>query len=352
MLQSPRLMIDKIRIVKAGNQDKQIWNEYIRNNSQSSIFHRFEWKNIVEATYNHRPIYLLALKNSDVVGVLPAFIIRSLIFGNKLVSLPFGQYAGPISDNKLISLHLIRSVLTYTKNENIDFFEIRTNPKNKDSYKLVKGNHKFYTFFLDISKGLENVLENAESNRRRAVKKSLKAGLEICFEEDIDNFFELYLYNSHIFGTPGHSKIFFENIVQHLSENTKIISVKKEGKVLASSILFLHNKYATSYSVVSRMERKYNVNDFLYIKSIEYCLENNIKYFDFGRSVQDSGVYKYKKRWNPSIIKLNYCYPLKGGKIPSYDLSSSKNIILTKLWSNFPLFFTQTIGPFFRKNLP
>ena len=58
-------------------------------------------------TYKHKPIYLIAKENGEIKGVLPLFLMRSMIFGKKLVSVPFAPYGGVCADNKAIENALV-----------------------------------------------------------------------------------------------------------------------------------------------------------------------------------------------------------------------------------------------------
>jgi len=61
---------------------------------------------VVKKTYKHKPIYLVAKENGEIKGVLPLFLMRSVIFGKKLVSVPFTPYGGVCADNETIDTHL------------------------------------------------------------------------------------------------------------------------------------------------------------------------------------------------------------------------------------------------------
>ena len=65
---------------------------------------------MVEKTYNHKPLYLIAKENGVIKGVLPLFLMRSVIFGKKLVSVPFAPYGGVCADSETVEKALIDEV--------------------------------------------------------------------------------------------------------------------------------------------------------------------------------------------------------------------------------------------------
>jgi hypothetical protein len=70
---------------------------------------------VVEKTYKHKPIYLIAKEEGEIKGVLPLFLVKSMIFGKKLVSVPFAPYGGACADNGIIENALIEEAKRITK---------------------------------------------------------------------------------------------------------------------------------------------------------------------------------------------------------------------------------------------
>jgi len=58
---------------------------------------------VVAGTYKHRPVYLVAKEGGEIKGVLPLFLTKSMIFGKKLVSVPFAPYGGVCAGNEAIT---------------------------------------------------------------------------------------------------------------------------------------------------------------------------------------------------------------------------------------------------------
>jgi len=61
----------------------------------------------VEKAYNHKPLYLIAKENGEIKGVLPLFLMKSIIFEKKLVSVPFAPYGGVCADSETVKNALI-----------------------------------------------------------------------------------------------------------------------------------------------------------------------------------------------------------------------------------------------------
>jgi hypothetical protein len=92
-----------LEITDLKREDEKAWDEYVLNSNSSTFYHQIGWRNVVEKTYKHKPVYLIAKENGELKGVLPLFLMKSIIFGKKLVSVPFAPYGGVCLKSKRIS---------------------------------------------------------------------------------------------------------------------------------------------------------------------------------------------------------------------------------------------------------
>jgi len=81
-----------MEIEELKKNDEFYWDEYVRKSDRSTFYHQIGWKNVIERSYKHKPIYLIAKDNGEIKGLLPLFLLQSRIFGNRLISVPFGPY--------------------------------------------------------------------------------------------------------------------------------------------------------------------------------------------------------------------------------------------------------------------
>ena len=83
-----------LEIYELKKEDETAWDTYIHKSNSSTFYHQIGWKNVVEKTYKHKPIYLIAKEDGEIKGVLPLFLMKSMFFVKKLVSIPFAPYGG------------------------------------------------------------------------------------------------------------------------------------------------------------------------------------------------------------------------------------------------------------------
>ena len=75
------------------------WDAFVNGHPEASGYHLWRWRRVFERAFGHRTVYLAARDNGAIVGVLPAVVIRSWLFGRFMVSLPFVNYGGVLASS-------------------------------------------------------------------------------------------------------------------------------------------------------------------------------------------------------------------------------------------------------------
>ena len=68
----------EVKLITAADFDS--WDRFVADTHSAGFFHQTGWLRVVEKTYGHTQLYLMALAREKIVGVLPLFYI----------SIPFG----------------------------------------------------------------------------------------------------------------------------------------------------------------------------------------------------------------------------------------------------------------------
>jgi len=69
-----------MEITELKREEEKAWYEYVYKSNSSTFYHQIGWKNAVEKTYKHKPIYLIAKEEGEMKGVLPLFLMKSIFF--------------------------------------------------------------------------------------------------------------------------------------------------------------------------------------------------------------------------------------------------------------------------------
>src|SRR5206468_10976630 len=90
-----------ISVTEARTYDEGIaWDRYVLNHAMASGYQLMGWRRVMERAFGHRTFYLMARDEQEQGrGVLPLVSVSSRLFGRFLVSMPFVNYGGILTDN-------------------------------------------------------------------------------------------------------------------------------------------------------------------------------------------------------------------------------------------------------------
>src|SRR5262245_27931199 len=83
------------------------------------------WQTTVCQGLNHRPYLLTAWRGTEVVGLLPLAFVKSAIFGRFLVSLPYVNSAGVMSECPDASQALVDRAVSLADELRVRYLELR-----------------------------------------------------------------------------------------------------------------------------------------------------------------------------------------------------------------------------------
>lgn len=282
----------KYEVEVATKDIKDEWNKYVKE--KGTIFHLFEWSEVLESTYGYKPLYIYAINKDSICGILPAVITRNPI-RKRIVSLPLVDYGGFIVDNEFIQNVLLNFILEICKKKSIVFECFTTNKIDSlNSY------HVANTFILDTQYNLEFVWNNFNKKVRNSIRKSLRSGVvvEECDKSFISEYYKIYLETMKRLGVLPHSYKLFKNIINYFKDKVEIYSAKIDNSCIAGLIVFILNSRMYIWGNASRgVYLRYAPNNALYYYAIKRACELGVKYVDFGSTPLSSGHYMFKERW-------------------------------------------------------
>jgi len=338
--------------------ERKGWDDYVRSKSNSSIYHLWTFKKIIESAFGHDPHYLLAKNQSgSIVGVLPAVEMKSRLFGHFIISQPFFTYGAALFDHESVEKKLIEALIDYARSENVEHIELRsTSPLAALDEKLLSKENKV-SMVRSLPESSETLWTEIGSKVRAQVKKAQRYPLEMKFgqSELLNDYYAVFSENMRDLGTPVYAKRFFSEILNSdLSDAFTIGVVYYDGKPVACCFLLSYQKmmeipWASTLKSANHM----NVNMFMYWAVLQKAISQKQQFFDFGRSSKGAGTYRFKKQWGalPQQLYWNYWLP-GGGELPELNPNNPKYKLLIGVWQKMPVWLTQIVGPLVVKYLP
>lgn len=334
--------------------DRAAWDVFVNSRPEATSYHLYAWRGVIEQSFGHRTHYLAALDGAgEVQGVLPLVHMKSALFGNFLVSVPFVNYGGLLCGTPSVRRPLLQAAENLRQTLGAEHVELRH--LGFDVEGLPSRDHKV-TMVLPLESGAQAQWSGFNAKLRNQVRKAEKSGLEcsIGHLEYLDDFYRVFARNMRDLGTPVYGKEFFRNVLCAFPDTTRIVAVGLEGKTVAAGILYRYRDRIEMPWASSIADFKALCpNNMLYWESIRFAIGLGCTQFDFGRSTPNEGTYNFKKQWGAEPVQLHWQYLLEGGKpLPELNNKNPKYEMAIRVWQKLPVAVTRLAGPHIVRSIP
>ena len=342
--------MSNIKIKQAKNSDEKLWDDYVNQHPDATFFHLFAWKTALEMSFRHNNYYLYAFDGDTIVGVLPLGHIKSLLFGNTLISTPFAVYGGILADNDEVKLLLREAACELAEELKVDHLELRNLKRDNPDWPTKE----LYVYFKkELADNDDDNLKAIPRKQRAVVRKGIKADLNYQISNDVDTFFQAYSESVKNLGTPVFPKKLFKSLLEVFKDKADILTVTKDDTLVASVLNFyFKDTVLPYYGGGTSAARFLKGNDFMYWSLMQHAVQKGITSFDYGRSKEGTGSYSFKKNWGfePQALYYEY-YLVKAKEISEINPLNPKYQFFIKLWKKLPLKISQILGPILARDL-
>ena len=336
-----------------GAIDGERWQEFVDAHPQCTNYHQWNWKHVIEKSFDWPTFYLAAEEGPQLRGILPLVWQKSWLFGSFLTSMPFLNAGGIVAEGTVIEEQLIDEAVRLAKNVGAKHVELRH--REDHGLSLPTRTNKV-TVVLPIETNSEKMWKALNTKMRTKVRKSMSFGLSAEFGglELLDDFYTIFSKNMRDLGTPVYGRSFFFEILKGFPSNTHICVVRSDGAPVATS--FLSGFRDRIEAIWSSSDRKYlslKPNLFLYWNLFTFAGRQGYRLFDFGRSSVDSGTHEFKMQWGGQTVPLHWVYWLpEGNHLPQLNPENPKYRMSIWAWQRLPVAVTKMIGPRIVRYLP
>lgn len=342
---------DEIKLI--GDECRHAWNQYVFSNSYHSVYHQYDWRDIMYRTFNTETYYLAAFCMGHIVGVLPLARMKSQMFGDFMVSLPYFNYGGVLASSDRIAFLLWQYATKLGERLGVSHIELR-HTESVLPVSMVRKDK--VSMILTLPSSSEELFKQLSSKLRSQIRRPQREGAltQVGGQEIIHDFYRVFSKNMRDLGTPVYPKSFFAAILEQFPQATRLIVVRLANKPVAAALLIGHNgRMEIPWASSLREFNHLSVNMQLYWDALRYSIENGHHSFDFGRCTLDSGTYQFKKQWGAKPAQLYWHYWLRsGGDLPYINHTNPKYRLFISLWKCLPLWFANWLGPKLIKHLP
>lgn len=342
----------QIERLEAGNAAAaRRWDDYVLAHPEATFFHRAGWQHVVREAFRHETYFLYAVQADRVCGVLPLAHVRSRLFGNALVGLPFAVYGGAVADDAAVADALEARAQQIARDLGVDHLELRNVRLRHADWPTQD---LYVTFRKEIAEKEEDNMLAIPRKQRAMVRKGIKNGLVSVLDTNVDRFFALYADNVHRHGTPAMPKRYFALLCETFGPDCEVLTVTSaDGRPLSSVLSFyFRDEVLPYYAGDDTAARDLAANDFKYWELMRRACARGLKVFDYGRSKQGTGSYAFKKNWGFEPTPLHYQYCLyKRDAIPQNNPANAKYQLMIRTWRRLPIGVANWLGPFIVRSL-
>src|SRR5262249_33781677 len=158
------------------------------------------WREIIETVFRHRTYFLYAERGTRIDGVLPLARVRSRLFGDSLISLPFAVYGGVAASSEASASALEAEAVALAERLGVDHLELRNVTARHSDWPTQT---LYVTFRKEILADPEANMLAIPRKQRAMVRKGIQRGLASSIDSTTERFFALYADNVHRHGTPA-----------------------------------------------------------------------------------------------------------------------------------------------------
>ncbi len=346
---SERCIIKCVKNKKDARIDK-----YVMNSDYTSVYHLTAWCELIKNVFNHDAYYIFAESaENGVIGVLPLVHLKSRLFGNYMVSMPYFNYGGAVADMINIEASMMEQAVNLASELGVGHIEFRDTNTREPTW-LVRTDK--VNMILELPDSDELLGKAIGAKKRSQIRRPLKEGVEsfIGGIELLKEFYHVFSINMRDLGTPIYSKIFFLEILKTFPKQTKIMILRLNGKPISAAFLIgFKGQLEIPWASTIKAYNRFSPNMLMYWEILKFAIESGYEKFDFGRSSVDSGTYRFKKQWGAIPKQLYWHYWLADGKeMPHLTPDNTKYKLAIKAWQHLPIFVSNWLGPGIIKNLP
>lgn len=314
------------------------WDAFVHQHAAGTFFHLSGWRKVVEDTFRHEPLYLVAETRGEWLGILPMFKVKSPFTGTNLISVPYAVYGGPLADQVEATAALLNEAQVLGKRYSADYVELR---EMHEVDAGVPASDLYVTFRRELPVDPAEILPSIPKKARAEVRRARdKFELRCEVSDDLASFYRLFVTNKQRLGSPSLPYRWFRALREEFGSKLVLHLVREpDGRPIAGVISFLMNDVVYAYySGALHTRNKTGVNNFIYYGIMDWAAQQGYRVFDFGRSRRGTGPAAFKKNMGFEASPLYYQYWMLSAKaqIPAFNPSNPKLDLPRRIWSYLP----------------
>jgi FemAB-related protein (PEP-CTERM system-associated) len=323
------------------------WDAFVDAMPEGTFFHRAAWVRVIQAAFGHRTFFAFTERDGAITGVLPLAQVKTLLFGNTLVSNPFCVYGGVLAADPDSAAALEAHAAALLRSTGAGAIEFRDRAPAEAAADWVGRPDLYVTFRKPIEADHDRNLKAIPRKQRAMVRKGIQYGLTSVCDRNTAVLHRVYAESVRNLGTPVFSRRYFDVLLDAFGDAADVVTILDGGRPIAAVLNFYFRDEVLPYYGGGTAQARHRAgNDFMYWEVMRRAADRGLRLFDFGRSKVGTGAHAFKHNWGFTPAPLHYRYKLApGAAIPDRNPLNPKYRLFIAAWKRLPLPVANMLGP-------
>lgn len=367
-----------IDVTIATEQDAADWEEFLACSPKRHHALSWSWSKVLPEVFHHKAYMLIAREAGAVVGICPLYHVKSLLFGGSLISVPYLNSGGVITERADVSQAIVSRADELGKQLRTRYIEYRS--AGADPHlegRIPAAEKRRVTMVLPLSRDPEQLFSSFTPKLRSQIRRPSKAGyfaqvsgIHISEDESVKAFYRVFSEHMRDLGTPSYPRELYGKVQKQFGSRCRIVTVWKENEPVAAGLTIGSPKVerrnaengSSPTSIPTTAEipwasslrrfHKDSPNMLLYWEAIKTACADGYDAYDFGRSAPDSGTFRFKQQWGAEPSELRWYYQIFSGSLPDVSPNNPKYELMVRCWKKLPLGVANTLGSWISRSIP
>jgi FemAB-related protein (PEP-CTERM system-associated) len=325
------------------------WDSFVAAHPRAQIYHEARWALLPTRLFGYRS-YFLSTRDAQgaLSGVLPLVHQRGGL-GGFLVSLPYFNYCGTLAGDESARAALTQRAFRLGDELRVKYVQLRE--EQAPAGAAIASTDKV-AMRMELPGSAEELGRRLGSKLRSQARRADREGANtrIGGRELLGDFFSVFCSVMRDLGTPVYPRRFFDAVFEAAGDRASLVIVDLAGVPSGAGFLLSYRDgVEIPWAGTITAAKPKSVNMKLYWDVLMHCIARGHRRFDFGRSSNDSGTFKFKQQWGAAPTQLYWqehgVAAPRGGRGRVAELA-------TRAWQRLPLKCANLLGPVISPGLP
>lgn len=305
------------------NPSASLWRSFLSKFSDGNFEQCFEQGEIAKTAYPNTNVVRLAITcDKKPMGIVLGAYSSYFGFGMTLRVMR-GPLVNEMNKERLrLAEALLKALEDFGKRRRIIQAQILTPERwqlDKLFYRLgYSAADELNEYVVNLEKGADALWKSISHNKRRNIKKAMKAGVEVVQShnlKDLCTFYSMLEASANRGGFLTQPLSWFETVwkVYKPVENSKVFLARWKGKEVSGVFIAVNGRTVYALAAGSLKEGwKVRPNDMMHWKVMEWACQNGYSKYHMGFVSEPPptegsnawGIWRWKKEWQGNLEKM------------------------------------------------